>query len=110
MADDPKQPYLTDFQATKAYHRPGWEAIARKVAAERRIREANAPVILKQKRMNAGSTHYTFSIIQKKNIKPYLRLSVFAEPMNYRGTIVVFAPYVPAFLGILQELSKDFGV
>jgi hypothetical protein len=34
----------------------------------------------------------------------------FIEKKNYRGTIVVFSPYVPAFLGILQELSKEFGV
>jgi len=104
------KPFLTDFQATKAYHRPGWASYAAQAEADRRKKEENRAVILKEKRMNAGSTHYTFSIIQKKNIKPYLRLSVFAEPMNYRGTIVVFAPYVPAFLGILQELSKDFGV
>jgi len=69
--------------------------------------EANAKVILKEKHMNAGRTHYTFTIVQKKNTKPYLRLSVFAEPINYRGTIVVFAPYVPVFLSILREVTKE---
>src|SRR5215213_9536221 len=110
MADEPKQPYLTQFQATKAYHRPGWEHYAAKVEAERKIREANAKVVLKEKRMNAGSTHYTFSIVQQKNTKPYLRISVFVEKHNYRGTIVVFAPYVPVFLSILHEITKDLEV
>ncbi|SRR6266498_4494417 len=102
------KPFLTDFQATKAYHRPGWEAIAREIATERRLREQNAKVVLKEKHMNAGSTHYTFSVVQTRNSKPYLRVNMDSEKMNYRGTIVVFAPYVPAFLGILQKLSKEF--
>jgi hypothetical protein len=110
MADEPKRPYLTPLQSTKAYHQPGWEAYAAKVNAERKKAEENAKVILKEKRMNAGSTHYTFSIIQSENTKPYLRISGFIEKKNYRGTVVVFSPYVRAFLGILQELSKEFGV
>ena len=108
MSDE--KPFLTSFQATKAYHRPGWEYYARNAEAERNERLANAKVVLKEKHMNAGNTHYTFSIVRKKNTKPYLRVSMFIEKMNYRGTIVIFAPYVPAFLGILQELSKEFGV
>ena len=110
MADEPRRPYLTDLQTTKFYHRPGFAYYAVKREAERRKAEENAKVVLKEKRMNAGNTHYTFSIIQKKNTKPYLRINVFMEKINYRGTIVVFAPYVPAFLGILQEMSKEFGV
>jgi hypothetical protein len=110
MADnqEPDRPFLTPLQSTKAYHRPGWEHYAAKVEAQREIERQNAQVVLREKRMNAGSTHYTFSIIQKKNTKPYLRVSVFVEKHNYRGTIVIFAPYVPAFLGILQELAKEF--
>ncbi|SRR6266496_5260820 len=108
MSDE--KPFLTSFQATKAYHRPGWEYYARNAEAERNERLANAKVVLKEKHMNAGNTHYTFSIVRKKNTKPYLRISVFIEKMNYRGTIVIFGPYVPAFLGILQELSKEFGI
>ncbi len=108
MTDE--KPFLTPFQATKAYHRPGWEYYAQNVEAERSERLANAKVVLKEKHMNAGSTHYTFSIIRKKNTKPYLRITVFVEKINYQGTIVVFEPYVPAFLGILQELSKELGI
>ena len=78
--------------------------------AERKRAEENAKVVLKEKRMNAGSTHYTFSIIQKKNTKPYLRVSVYIEKIDYRGTIVVFAPYVPAFLSILHEITKHLEV
>src|SRR6266540_767323 len=104
------RPFLTDFQATKTYHRPGWASYAAQAEADRRKAEENATVILKEKRMNAGSTRYTVSVIQSKNTKPYLRVSVFMEKHNYRGTIVVFGPYVPTFMSILHEVSKDFGV
>jgi len=86
---------------------PGWEYYAQKVEAERNERLENAKVVLKETHMNAGNTHYTFSIVQKKNTKPYLRISVCIEKMNYRGTIVVFGPYVPVFMGKLHELSKE---
>src|SRR5215212_2704489 len=106
MADEPKRPYLTQFQATKAYHRPGWEHYAAKVEAERQKAFEDRKVVLKEKRMNAGSTHYTFSVVQKRDTKPYLRISVFAEKIDYRGTIVVFAPYVPTFMSKLRELAN----
>src|SRR5690348_3899892 len=105
MGEEPKRPYLTEFQAAKAYHRPGWEAYARKVEQERELQRQNAPIVLKEKRMKTGNTDYTFSVIQRKNEKPYLRISGYIAKTDYRGTIVVFAPYVPAFLGILQEIS-----
>src|SRR5438093_8598178 len=108
MADEKKFDYgiLSSNGTGKFYHGSDWPQYATKVDAERKKAEENAKVVLKEKRMNAGNTHYTCSIIQKKNTKPYLRISVFIEKINYRGTIVVFAPYVPAFLGILQELSE----
>ena len=105
------KPFLTDFQATKAYHRPGWASYAAQAEADRRKKEEKKAVILKEKHMHAGSTRYTVSVIQRKNgEKPYVRISGYCEPTGYRGTIVVFAPYVPAFLGILQELSKEMGI
>src|SRR5690348_4489089 len=107
MTDEPQRPYLTDLQAMKAHHRPGWEAYARKVEQERELRRQNAPIVLREKRMKTGNTDYTFSIIQRKNTKPYLRISGYITKTDYRGTIVVFEPYVPAFLGILQEISKS---
>jgi hypothetical protein len=106
MADEPKRPFLTAFQAAKAYHRPGWEAYARKVETEREVQRQNAPIVLREKSMKTGNTDYTFSIIRKKNGRPYLRISGYIAKTNHRGTVIVFAPYVPAFLGILQEFSK----
>ena len=94
MADEKKFDYgiLSSHGTGKYYHRPDWRAYAAKVSAERAKERENAKVVLKEKRMNAGSTHYTFSIIQSKNTKPYLRLSVFAEPIviHLSSTIMIF--------------------
>jgi hypothetical protein len=109
MADvpQPQRPFLTDFQSTKAYHRPGWEHYAAKVEAEREIERQNAQVVLKEKRMKVGNTLYTFTVKQGKNGKPYLVISRNIEKLNYRGSIVVFEPYIPDFLRVLQQLAKE---
>ena len=75
MAEEPQRPFLTDFQAAKAYHRPGWEAYARKVEAECEREHQNAKVVLKEKRMKVGNTLYTFTVKQGKNGTPYLVIS-----------------------------------
>jgi hypothetical protein len=107
MADEPKRPYLTDLQATKFHHQPGWAAYAAKLEAERKEREQNARVVLKEKHMNTGSARYTISVIQrKKGEKPYLRISGYIEKTGYRGTIVVFAPYVPTFVSMITRLAE----
>jgi len=108
MSDEKKFDYgiLSSYGTGKFYHRPGWASYAAKANADRKKAEENAKVVLKEKRMNAGNTHYTFSIIQKKNTKPYLRISGYIEKTGYRGTIVVFAPYVPTFVGMVQQLAK----
>jgi len=98
------------YATGKYYHRPEWPQIAAKFEAERRRREANAPIVLRKKHINLGGTHYTFFLLQKKNHKPYLKVSMMSERLDQRGTISISAPYVPTFLGIMQELSKEFGV
>jgi hypothetical protein len=90
---EPDRPFLTRFQSMKAYHRPRWEAYARKAEAEREIERRNARIVLKEKRMKVGDTLYTFTVKQGKNGKPYLVISGNIEKLNYRGSIVVFAPY-----------------
>src|SRR5436190_22931694 len=98
MADEPQRPFLTDFQSTKAYHRPGWEHYAAKVEAERERALQNAKVVLKEKRIKVGSSLYIFSVKRGKNGKPYLVITGNAEKIHYRRSIIVFAPYVPDFL------------
>ena len=107
MAD---RPFLTDFQSTKAYHRPGWEHYARNVEIERQQALQNAKVVRKQKRLKMGNTLYDFSIREGKNGKPYLLVTGIIEKVNYRGSVVVFAPYLPDFLRVVQQLSKELGI
>jgi hypothetical protein len=97
---------VTSYQSTKAYHRPGWEAYAKKVEAERELERQNAKVVLKEKRIKAGSSLYIFSVKRGKNGKPYLVITGNAEKIHYRGSIIVFAPYVPVFLSKLREMAN----
>ena len=110
MADEPKRPFLTTFQATKAYQRSGWEAYAQKVEAERERALQNAKVVLKEKQIKAGSSLYIFTVKRGANGKPYLVITGNAEKIHYRGSIIVFAPYVPDFLRVVQELSKEIEI
>src|SRR5262245_10482818 len=96
----------TRFGNGKACHQPGWEYYARKAEAERDELLQNAKVVLKEKRIKAGNTLYTFTIKQSKSGKPYLVISGNVEKISYRGSIVVFAPYMPDFLRVLQQVSK----
>jgi hypothetical protein len=93
----------------KFYHQPGWSHYAAKVEAERAQALQNAKVVLKEKRIKAGDTLYVFSVVRGKNGRPYLKITGTIEKINYRGSIVVMAPYVPDFLRVLQQLSKEFG-
>jgi hypothetical protein len=57
--------------------------------------------------MKVGNTLYTFTVKQGKNGKPYLVISGNIEKLKYRGSIVVFEPYMPDFLRVLQQLAKE---
>jgi hypothetical protein len=57
--------------------------------------------------MRVNGAVYTFSVIQRKNgEKPYFRISEYCERTGYRGSVVVFSPYVPAFVSMVMQLSK----
>src|SRR5215212_5738031 len=108
MSDEKKFNYGTlSSYGGKFYHRPGWEHYAAKVEAEREQALQNAKVVLKEKRIKAGSSLYIFTVKRGKNGKPYLVITGNAEKIRYRGSIIVFAPYVPDFLRVFQELSKE---
>jgi hypothetical protein len=98
----------TPYAHGKAYHQPGWKYYAEKAEAERRTQLQNAKIVLREKRMKMGDTRYTFTVKQGKNGKPYLVITRDIAKINYRGSIVIFAPYLPDFLRVLQQLSKGF--
>jgi hypothetical protein len=109
MSDKKKFDYgiLSSYGTGKFYHRPGWGHYAAKVEAERELALQNAKVVLKEKRIKAGSSLYTFIVRRAANGKLYLVITGNAEKIHYRGSIIVFAPYVPDLLRVIQELSKE---
>ena len=112
MAEEQKGDYgtLSNFGTRKYGLRPGWEEYARKAEREQEIRLQNAKLVLKEKRMKAGNTLYVFTAIKGKNEKTYLKITGTIEKINYKGSVVVMAPYVPDFLRVVQQLSKELGV
>ena len=107
MSDEKKYDYgILSSYGGKFYHRPEWKAYAAKVEQERALHLKNAKIVLKEKHIQAGGALYTFTAIRGKNGKPYIKITGEIKKVNYKGSIVIQAPYLLVFVAVMDSVIQ----